>query len=90
MSPQAVLKGPMPCLAVGTWLELLLWPVMAVNLKVMMIHNSHERNAGWREGFDFFLSQLQLEREPLETLFCEEDFRTDAMSKVQACASWRA
>ena len=68
----------------------------ANTIKVMMLHNSAQSNAGFREGFyDFFVPWFNGQggftmaadgvAYTVDPVLCEESFDTDAVTKVQAC-----
>lgn len=69
----------------------------ANTIKVMMLHNSQQSNAGWKEGFyDFFAPFLNGQggftmsdgnTYTLDTILCEESLDTNAVAKVQACVN---
>ena len=71
--------------------------VESASVKVMMLHNSAQSNAGWKEGFyDFFVPYVNAqgftiaggtEKHTLDMSLCEEDLSVDAVTKVNACVS---
>ena len=80
----------------------LLFPVVigvveSATVKVMMLHNSFQANAGWKEGFyDFFVPYVNIqgftiaggtEKYTLDVSLCEEDLSVDALTKVTACVN---
>ncbi|CAE6972696.1 SVEP1 [Symbiodinium natans] len=64
-------------------------------VKVLMLHNSAQSNAGWKEGFyDFFVPQINAQgftiaggtqQYTLDVTLCEEDLSVDPLPKVTAC-----
>ena len=69
--------------------------VDSATVKVMMLHNSAQSNAGWKEGFyDFFVPYVNAQgftigggtaRYTLDISLCEEDLSVDALTKVNTC-----
>ena len=76
-------------------LSVVIGMVDSATVKVMMLHNSAQANAGWKEGFyDFFVPYVNIqgftiaggtEKHTLDVSLCEEDLSTDALTKVNAC-----
>eukprot|EP00435_Cladocopium_sp_Y103_P045137 s152_g12.t2 len=69
----------------------------ASTIKLMMLHNSAQSNAGWREGFDFFVPWFNAQggftmsadgqSYTLDVVLCEEALDSDASTKVQGCVN---
>lgn len=86
-------------LALRWLLSVLVLSADASTIKVMMIHNAAERNAGWKEGFhDFFVPFINNTNErsfimqqgqmyKITSILCEIDLSNDALSKVQGCVN---
>ncbi|OLP95414.1 Sushi, von Willebrand factor type A, EGF and pentraxin domain-containing protein 1 [Symbiodinium microadriaticum] len=79
-------------------LSVVIGMVESATVKVMMLHNSFQANAGWKEGFyDFFVPYVNIqgftiaggtEKHTLDVSLCEEDLSTaDASTKVTACVN---
>ena len=79
-------------------MALLVLPSMeASTIKVMMLHNADQSNAGWKEGFyDFYAPYLNGlggftmsdgQTYTLDLILCEESLDTNAVAKVQACVN---
>ena len=89
-------------MATCTWVLVLIHrlflPAHGGVLRVMLVHNSAQHNAGFKDGIMFFqryinsIGGFTIEGDPrspyqLHVILCEQDFRSGGSSRIQACVT---